>query len=42
MKDRLERLTADNWMTSDEKSRRVMSEVAKIGKYFEGHIEKLL
>ena len=31
----------DNWYLSEEKTARVMSEVMKIGKYFDAHMQKL-
>ncbi len=37
-----EHITRENWMSTDEKRKRVLSEVAKIGKYFENDISILI
>lgn len=34
-------ITKENWIQSGEKIKRVMSEVEKIGKYFEEHVHRL-
>lgn len=35
-------ITKTNWIEAYEKRQRVMSEVTKIGQYFDGHLEKLI